>query len=688
MTRTTHTSIAPNSFSFSALFSNRRIGTKIAIGFGAIQVLMAILAVMNYSSFGSLGAAFTSFEQRVEVVDTAHQIDRAFAGLRAVVREYGLSGDDALIAEAEQRKQKLAESIAQGSRQIQNPETRSVVTDIERQFDSYGQGFADVVRLRQEQNRVTLEVLGPIGQRLMAGLERLQGATLTGDGNSGNALMVGQSIKQILMLRLAASKVLGIRLEKDASVAAEKALSDLKTTLSALKTSLDTAAERNQIAAIEADLASYSDGFRRASANVHAVEAKIAEMTKVAQSLAAAAARINQIGVSEQKQIGQETKAQVADTRNQTLIITIAAQLIGIVLAWLIGRAVSRPIVQMSDAMRELASGKLDVAVPGSGRLDEIGLMACTVEVFKSNALDVKRLQDEQVAAEQRVAEEHKAEMRRLADDFEGAVGQIIETVTTASTELEASAGTLTSTADRSQELATSVAAASEQATANVQSVASATEEMASSISEISRQVQVSARIAGDAVDQARKTNQRISQLAEAANRIGDVVDLINTIAGQTNLLALNATIEAARAGDAGRGFAVVAQEVKALAEQTAKATGEISQQITGMQAATQDSVGAIREIGGTIEKMSEIASTIASAVEQQGAATQEISRNVQQAAQGTQQVTANITDVQRGATETGSASSQVLAAAQSLSRDSSRLRQEVGRFVETVRAA
>ena len=211
---------------------------------------------------------------------------------------------------------------------------------------------------------------------------------------------------------------------------------------------------------------------------------------------------------------------------------------------------------------------------------------------------------------------------------------------------------------------------------------------MASSITEIGRQVQESARIATEAVDQARTTNDRVGELSKAAARIGAVVELINTIAEQTNLLALNATIEAARAGDAGRGFAVVASEVKALAEQTSKATGEIGQQITGIQAATQESVGAIQAISTTIEKLSEISSTIASAVEEQGAATQEISRNVQQAARGTQQVSSNITDVQRGAGETGSASSQVLSSAQSLSSDSNRLKHEVSKFLNSVRAA
>jgi len=350
---------------------------------------------------------------------------------------------------------------------------------------------------------------------------------------------------------------------------------------------------------------------------------------------------------------------------------------------------IARPMRALGLSMEELAKGNFGVVLPGLGRKDEIGGVAGAVEKFKVVAEQKARDEAEaKIKQDQIAAQQRKAEMVKLADGFEAAVGEIIETVSSASTELEASAGTLTKTAERAQEVTTTVAAASEEASTNVQSVASATEELTSSVNEISRQVQESARMAGEAVDQARKTNDRVSELSKAAARIGDVVELINTIAGQTNLLALNATIEAARAGEAGRGFAVVASEVKALAEQTAKATGEIGHQITGIQSATQDSVNAIKEISGTIEKLSEISSTIAAAVEEQGAATQEISRNVQQAAQGTQQVSANIVDVQRGASETGSASSQVLSAAQSLSSDSNRLKLEVGKFLDTVRAA
>jgi methyl-accepting chemotaxis protein len=409
--------------------------------------------------------------------------------------------------------------------------------------------------------------------------------------------------------------------------------------------------------------------------------------------VAVSAGELASTSVTNAKAAVTEARDQAAATMvrsgliNMALGVAVVAVLIGSMVFSFFG--VARPMTRLNTAMGRMAAGELDVVMPGARRGDEIGDIAKTVSVIRDNA--ERKARDEagaRIDQDNQAAAARRREMADIADSFERAVGNIVDNVSSASAQLEQSAGGLTATAEQATQLTVAVATASDEASGNVQAVASSTEEMSSSINEIGRQVQESAGIAHSAVHQARKTNERVADLAKAAARIGDVVELINTIAGQTNLLALNATIEAARAGDAGRGFAIVASEVKALALQTASATSEISQQISGIQSATRESVDAIAEIGSTIGRMSEIASTIASAVEQQGAATQEIARNVQQAAQGTVQVSANIADVQRGATATGSASSQVLSAAQSLSSESGRLKLEVSKFLESVRAA
>jgi methyl-accepting chemotaxis protein len=350
--------------------------------------------------------------------------------------------------------------------------------------------------------------------------------------------------------------------------------------------------------------------------------------------------------------------------------------------------SIAKPIRRIAEVLLQLANGNKQVDIPYVGRGDEVGDAANAANTFKDNLIRIEKMEAAQRETEARAAEQRRADMHRLADEFQAAVGEIVNTVSSASTELEAAATSLTKTAETTQQLSTTVAAASEEASTNVHSVASATEELSSSVHEIARRVQESSEIAGEAVRQAEKTDARISELSAAAGRIGDVVNLITAVAQQTNLLALNATIEAARAGEAGKGFAVVAQEVKALAAQTAKATEEISTQIASMQTATQESVTAIKDICGTINRISEIAGAIAAAVEEQGAATQEISRNVQQAAAGTTQVASNIVEVNHGAAETGTASSQVLSSAQSLSNDSNHLKLEVEKFLTTVRAA
>jgi methyl-accepting chemotaxis protein len=379
---------------------------------------------------------------------------------------------------------------------------------------------------------------------------------------------------------------------------------------------------------------------------------------------------------------------------NLTWVGNVAIMVGMLVVLMLIGSAlfsvlsIARPIRRIGEVLLELANGNKAVKIPYTERGDEVGDNARAARTFKDNLIRIEQMEAEQKDLQAAAAAQRKVEMIKLADAFQAAVGGIVNTVSSASSQLEAAAGTLSGTAEETQQLSGMVASASEEASANVGAVASAAEEMSASVTEISRQVHDSSRIAGDAVKQAERTDVRINELLQAAGRIGDVVKLITAIAEQTNLLALNATIEAARAGESGRGFAVVASEVKALAAQTAKATDEISAQITGMQAATQDSVSAIKEIGATITHIADIATTIAATVEEQGAATAEIARNVSEAAKGTAEVAEKITQVNRGASATGSASTQVLASARLLSKESSNLKTEVENFLNTVRAA
>lgn len=405
-----------------------------------------------------------------------------------------------------------------------------------------------------------------------------------------------------------------------------------------------------------------------------------------------ARAQIRAIADRLEETVQEEARASAEEYQsisNTMIVVAAIGVVIGMIAGTMLGIfGITKPIRMLASVMTRLAGNDMSVDIPGTARKDEIGDMAGAVQVFKNNMIEAERLRAERTESEARAVKQRKADMYKLADGFEAAVGEIIKTVASASTELEAAAGSLTKTAAITQQLSTSVASASEEASASVQSVASATEEMASSVQEIGRQVEASSKIAGDAVMQADMTDKRIMTLSNAATKIGDVVELITTIAEQTNLLALNATIEAARAGEAGRGFAVVATEVKALAEQTAKATQEIAGQIGEIQTSTSDSVTAIKEISTTISEISVITTTIAAAVEEQGVATQEIARNVQQAATGTTEVANNIGEVNRGATETGSASSQVLASAQSLSNESNRLKLEVEHFLASVRAA
>jgi len=354
----------------------------------------------------------------------------------------------------------------------------------------------------------------------------------------------------------------------------------------------------------------------------------------------------------------------------------------------LVGRGVSRPIVAMGQAMARLAAGAMETAIPGRTRRDEIGAMAQAVAVFKDSMAEAARLREEQEAQKRAAEAERRAALAAMAARFEESVGSIVGNVAAAATELEATAVVMERAAEQTSERSAAVAAGAEEASRDVQTVASATDELSASITEINGRVNQTAGLISEAVAQADASNDKVRELTTAADRIGDVVRIITAIAGQTNLLALNATIEAARAGDAGKGFAVVASEVKTLATQTAKATEEIGEQIRAIQLATQGSAEAIHGITQTVAAVSENAATIAAAVEQQGVATQEIARSITHAAAGTDQVSQNISGVQGAAQETGAAAHQVLSAAGTLSRDGETLKSELHALLTEMRAA
>ena len=402
----------------------------------------------------------------------------------------------------------------------------------------------------------------------------------------------------------------------------------------------------------------------------------------------AAVTKLIDMNVQKMREARDASVAMAAQTR-AWLVVGAAGGLICAfgVLGWIALYQISRPLASMTGEMTKLANGDLDIQIEGADRADEVGGLARSLQVFKENAITARRLE-----AAQHEQQEQKAKRQHAVEGyiaiFDQQICEALDTLSAASTEMHATAGSMSTTAAETGRQATAVATASDQTSSNVSTVAAATEQLHASTNEISRQVTQSAEFASTAVVEAERTNATIQGLAETAQKIGDVVALIQNIASQTNLLALNATIEAARAGDAGRGFAVVASEVKALATQTAKATEDISTQIAAIQGETGNAVEAIKAIGGTIRQMNEIASAIAAAVEQQGAATRDISNNIQLVAQGTSGVAANIAGVNEAAQETGTAAGEVLTAADDLSRQADKLRSNVNGFLDKIRAA
>jgi methyl-accepting chemotaxis protein/CHASE3 domain sensor protein len=669
-------------------FSNNwKISTKIFAGFSSMLVIVAVVSFMAWRTFGSVTEMFETYAHRMAVVSDAQDVERDFLITRRFVTDYGLTGAEKYVADVEKQRAILRDATAKALQRIVRPDRRQKMEEAIKHLDSYFAAFDKVVPAKREQIKLTAEVLDPSGLKMRENADALQSAAANA-GDSNMSTLAGAATEQVMRARLNVEKFLA-RHDQAAADKTEQSLNALDQLTGRIETAAGSGELRSQVGEFRALAAKYHQDCRRAIELGHELEnLMFTELPNVAKSQAAAITAIRESAATEAQTRKEDALALMASSSTLIIGVSLGGLGLGMALAFFIGKGIGSPIRQIAAVLLELAKGNKNVEVPYAHRGDEVGDNARAAQTFKENLLQIERMEQERKEAEGTAAAQRKADMLKLADNFQAAVGEIIAIVSSASTELEASAQGLTHTASHTQELSTSVAAASEQASANVQSVASATEELTGSVDEISRQVNESSRIANEAVNQAQQTDERMNELSQAATRIGDVMKLITTIAEQTNLLALNATIEAARAGEAGKGFAVVAQEVKTLAAQTAKATEEVGAQINGIQNATRDSVAAIKQIDATIHRISEIASAVASAAQEQGAATQEIARNVHQAAQGTLQVAQSIGEVNKGAGETGSASSQVLTAAKSMAHESNRLKIEVDKFLAGVRAA
>ncbi|MEY9592842.1 methyl-accepting chemotaxis protein [Bradyrhizobium yuanmingense] len=668
-----------------ALFPTLKFRAKIILGFAAVLVISAGSMAFSYFGFERVAAGVGSYRSSVSEADLARNIDRELLAYRSAVRYFVVTGKEDDAKAALDAEASLKNAIDQAVKSAKQPPRQESLGKLAKEFSNFSATFAKVLQAKRDSALLVQNQL----QR-QANLLKYKLDDIGNNASDAEAQAIEFGTKQVnAQFQTASAAATQFVLTSDQAIA-NSALARLKFVENSLGAvySMDDKIVAG-LKEAKSILGAYREALEKLIANAKLVDGLVTEMSGSAGAIQQGATAMKADLVAEQQRLDSESAATIGQTEQLVLMLAVGGTLLGAVLAFLLGTGISRPMIAMCKAMRELASGNFDVVLPGLGRKDEIGEMAGAVEEFKIQA--VAKAERDAAASEvqnREHAASRRAELIRFADDFESAVGAIVSNVSASAVQLESAASTLTRTAETTQSLSSQVAGVSEQASSNMQSVATATEELSASVEEIGRQVRDSSRIAEAAVMQAKETDGRIGKLSHAAQQIGEVVKLITAIAEQTNLLALNATIEAARAGEAGRGFAVVASEVKSLASQTAKATDEISSHITGMQGATAESVAAIKEIGATIGQISSISTSIASAVEQQGAATQEIARSVQTVAQGTQTAATDIGEVNRGAAETGSASEEVLNSAKTLSSESTRLRAELDRFMANIRAA
>ncbi len=667
---------------FSLLAS---IGGRIALGFGAVLLLLVALGVSGYLGIATVRHEFDTFDNVARNAERVVHIGSTVAEARRGAQLFRRNSDPAVAAHVARQLDAARQEATAAAEVAISPERRAALTEAATLIGQYAANFSVATARLAAREAIEHQIAA-----LTAEVHPLFDALLASARAGNNVALVaeaGTAQESLLLAEVAMVRFVAEGQPEEATRAAGH-LDALTGRIGALRRGALAAWQEERLQQLAGLAARTRAVFASMVPAVDEVN-RILDHTnaQLGEQLSALIVRIGESQNESLRQTRESLLGTVDGTTTRGAAMAGGAVLLGLLLSVLIARGISGPVGRLTAAMGALAEGRLDTPVPARERGDELGAMARTLEVFRDGMREAAALRGRQAAQAQEVEAARRAALRDLANGFEAKVGQLVGRVAEAAGGLRTTASAMEGTARQAVGQSATVASAAEQASTNVQTVAVAAEELSASTVEIGRQVAQSAAIAGRAVADARRTDQVVRALAEGAQQIGEVVNLISSIAGQTNLLALNATIEAARAGEAGRGFAVVASEVKGLAAQTARATDDIARQIGRIQGTTQEAVGAIAGIATTIDEVSRIAAAIAAAVEQQGAATQEIARNVQEAAQGARMVSETIVGVSDGAQQTGRAAGQVLEGAAALSGQAEGLRGEVAQFLAEVRA-
>jgi len=667
--------------------TNLKISTRLYAGFGFLLVAILVLAVTSFRGMKVVEVDFTHSSEISAEALLVSDVQRYLTLMQFQERQYMATSSDADRKAYVQSYNNLQELLVLAKQTVSKPERVKLIEAAESSLITYNTGFGKVTKLVTDRNKLVFGSLNPVGKSLREKITQInKGAFAAGDYESSS--FAGKAQENLLLGRLYVVKFLDTNAQVDVDRAMGE-FSSLDQSLETLGRSLENPGRRALLSEVIAEKAKYIEAFT-------ALVAVIQERNVIREGVLNADAdlvfqsteKIRQSAEKDALHLREEVEEDIRSMETTTLFIGGISLAFGLLAAFLISRSITVPLNSLALAMRKLAEGKLETEVCGTDRVGAIGAMSKAVQVFKENAIKNKELEAEQEQNKSRAEEEKRALMNKLADEFDANVGSIVENVSAASTELQATAESMTGISENTSRLSATVSTASEEASSNVQTVAAAAEEMSHSISEINNQVAQASSAARKAVQEVDKTSTQMEELASTADSIGEVVKLISDIAEQTNLLALNATIESARAGEAGRGFAVVASEVKSLASQTSKATETIASQVEEIQRATKAAVQSMGDIGKSIRSVDETSTAIASSMEEQGSATQEIARNVQDAASGTEEVSKNIAGVNEASQESGAAAGEVTTAAGELSQQAELLKGEVGSFIAQVRSA